>query len=72
MKLAAKLSIDLTHNTTPGYDGELINKDPQEHICFDCKYNGMSMLSGHIPCEYAFTVGLIKCPGYWEDREFSY
>jgi hypothetical protein len=66
-----KLSIDLTHNTTPGHDGELINKDPQKHICFDCSHNGMQFTSAAgIPCEYAFTVGLIKCPGYWEDRGF--
>ena len=69
--MSAKLSIDLTHNTEERY-GELVNKDPQRHICAECKYNGMSMFSGHIPCEYAFTVGLVACPGYWEDRGFSY
>ena len=71
--MAIKLNIDLTHNTTPGYDGDLMNKDPKKHICFDCSHNGMQFTSvSGIPCEYAFTVGLIKCPGYWEDMEFRY
>jgi hypothetical protein len=67
-----KLKIDLTHNTA-NMSGELINKDPEKHICFDCSHNGMHFTStAGIPCEYAFTVGLIKCPGYFEDSGFCY
>ncbi|HBC93459.1 MAG TPA: hypothetical protein DCZ10_11355 [Pelotomaculum sp.] len=68
-----KLDIDPTHNTEKWKTGELVNKDPKQHLCWECSKNGMQFTSAAgIPCEYAFTPGLIKCPGYYEDRNFCY